>query len=85
MQSYANELASLPVATCHETHPYAAETAEFGAVGAEPSIPQLLHTNETAEHLRNTLCGKIVVLNIIKARLEPLYTWTGINRLKCGV
>ena len=53
--SYANELASLPVATCHETHPYAAETAEFGAVGAEPSVPQLLHTDETTKHLRNTL------------------------------
>lgn len=63
MQSYANELASLPVATCHETHPYAAETAEFGAVGAEPSVPQLLHTDETTKHLRNTLRADRRLLN----------------------
>lgn len=39
----------------HEAYPYAAEAAELGAVGAETSIPQFLHANETAEHLGNAL------------------------------
>ena len=40
---------------CVNTYPYAAEAAEFGAVWAESSIPQLLHTDEAAKHLRYAL------------------------------
>lgn len=36
-------------------HPYAAETAQFGAVRAETGITQLLHANEAAEDLRYAL------------------------------
>lgn len=43
---------------CVCVHPYTAEAAEFGAVGAETSISQLLHTNEAAKHLRYTLHHK---------------------------
>lgn len=39
----------------HKTHPYAAETAELGAMGAETSIPQFLHADEAAKHLCNAL------------------------------
>lgn len=36
-------------------YPYAAEAAEFGAVGTETGVSQLLHADEAAEHLRDTL------------------------------
>jgi len=36
-------------------YPYAAEAAEFGAVGTEPCVPQLLHADEAAEDLRDAL------------------------------
>lgn len=39
----------------HDTYPYAAEAAELGAVGAETSIPQFFHADETAENLGNAL------------------------------
>jgi len=36
-------------------HPDAAEAAELGAVGAEASVPQLLHADEAAEHFSDAL------------------------------
>lgn len=38
-----------------ETYSYAAEAAEFRAVWAETSIPQFLHADEAAKHLRDAL------------------------------
>ena len=39
----------------NNTHSYTAEAAEFGAVWAEASISQFLHTNEAAKHLGDAL------------------------------
>ena len=41
-----------------QTYSYAAEAAEFGAVRAETSIPQLLHADEAAKHLCYALQGQ---------------------------
>lgn len=40
---------------CVFIHPYAAETAQFGTVRAQTSIPQLFHANKAAENFRYTL------------------------------
>ena len=41
--------------SCGWAYPYAAEAAQLGAVGTEPGVPQLLHADEAAEYLCNTL------------------------------
>lgn len=40
-----------------QTHSNAAEAAQLGAVWTEASVPQLLHADEAAKHLRDALHG----------------------------